>query len=457
MSIRVRLALWYGAIFGATLLILGIGLYVIMARHLESMVEDAVVNHTTHLETAILSSNPDYSPGKEVIVPPLDTFESQQVYVQILDPEGTTIGRSSNLEGRSLPLPQGVLHQGAVRTSLDSVSIKVALTPVKVDGQTIGWVHVAASYRQREMVLERLRWAIVGGGLGAAVVVALISGALAGRALSPVSEMTETARAIALSRGFSRRLKIGEPNDELGRLAQTFNEMLASLEGAYSAQQRFTADASHELRAPLTAIRGNLDLLDRVENMPEEERQQTLVQIRREAERLSRLVNNLLSLARADAGQSISEVSPVELDALVVDAHRQALIMARDITVRLGALEPCIVQGDEDRLKELLLILVDNSLRYTPEGGEVTLHLTLEPPWAVIKVEDTGVGIDVDDLPYVFDRFWRADKARSRETEGTGLGLAIAKWIVDLHGGEILVESKPGEGSRFTVNLPASS
>ena len=455
MSIRVRLGLWYGGIFGIALLLLGLLLYVVMARHLESMVGDAVTNRADHLVTAISGINHQTQPGGAILTPSLDTFEAPEVYVQVLALDGTVIDRSSNLEGHSLPLPGGALQQGEFSVSLDGVGMKTVLTSVELIGQRIAWVQVAASFRQRDMVLDRLRWTLIGGGFGAVLAVGIISGALAGRALRPVSEMTETAQAIALSRGFSRRVSAGNPNDELGQMAQTFNEMLASLEEAYSAQQRFTADASHELRAPLTAIRGNLDLLNRVKDMPEQERRQTLAQVHREVERLSRLVNDLLALARADAGQTL-EVRPVELDTLLVEAHRQARTMANGITVRLDYLEPTIVQGDEDRLKELLLILVDNALRYTPEGGTVTLSLRHEPPWAVMGVEDTGIGIDPQDLPQVFDRFWRADRARSRDSGGTGLGLAIAKWIVDRHGGEILVSSTPGKGTRLTVRLPAS-
>jgi signal transduction histidine kinase len=456
LPIRVRLGLWYGGIFAGALLLFGVALYVLMAQHLARMVDDTIAGRTEHLVTAIHAANTDVPEKDTPVVPSLEAFKAPEVYVQVLTPDGTVLDRSSNLEGRSLPLPQGLLQQTEFPASLDGVNIKVLVTPVTVGGQTIAWVQVAASYRQRNMVLERLRWVLVVGGLGAVVVVGLVSGGLAGRALMPVSEMTETARAIALSRGFSRRLSTGNPNDELGQLSLTFNEMLASLEEAYSAQQRFTADASHELRAPLTAIRGNLDLLSRVKDMPEEERLQALAQVRREVERLSRLVNDLLALARADAGQSL-EVRPVELDAVLVEAHRQARAMADGVTVRLDHLEPSIVQGDEDRLKELLLILVDNALRYTPEGGTVALWLKHEAPWVTIGVEDTGIGIERKDFPHIFDRFWRADRARSRDSGGTGLGLAIAKWIVERHGGEILVDSTPGKGSRFTVHLPASS
>jgi two-component system, OmpR family, sensor kinase len=265
--------------------------------------------------------------------------------------------------------------------------------------------------------------------------------------------LTETARAIALSRGFDRGLNVMRPHDELGQMAETFNEMLASLEEAYSAQQRFTADASHELRAPLTAIRGNLDLLDRVKDMPEDERQETVQRVRREVERLSRLVNDLLILARADAGQEL-ELRPVELDSLVLDAHRQVQGLADGVAVRLEHLEPVVVQGDQDSLRQLVLILLDNALRYTRPGGHVSLGLRSEAPWAVVEVKDTGMGIRPEDLPHIFERFWRADAARSRDGGGTGLGLAIAKWIVDRQGGEVLVTSTPGVGSCFAVRLP---
>ncbi|MBI4336318.1 MAG: HAMP domain-containing histidine kinase [Chloroflexi bacterium] len=426
-----------------------------MARHLEAMVHEAITTRADHLVTAIQSANEPVPEGNALTVPPLDTFEAPEVYVQILTPEGTVLARSSNLEGQSLPLPQGPLKRGDFPASLGSVRMRALLDPITAGGRNIAWVQVAASYREKERVLGRLRWTLVTGGLGTVAAVGLLGGALAGRALRPVSEMAETARAIALSRGFSRRLGVSNPKDELGQLAQTFNEMLASLEEAYAAQQRFTADASHELRAPLTAIRGNLDLLDRIRDMPEGERREALAQVRREVERLSRLVNDLLALARADAGQALV-IRQVELDALLVDAHRQARSIAKGVSVRLGHLEPALVQGDEDRLKELLVILLDNALRYTPEGGSVTLSLNHEPPWVTVCVEDTGIGIEQKDLPHIFDRFWRADRARSRDSGGTGLGLAIAKWIVEQHGGEVLVASGPGQGTRFSVRLPAA-
>ncbi|MEE8363596.1 MAG: HAMP domain-containing sensor histidine kinase [Dehalococcoidia bacterium] len=382
MSIRLRLAIWYSAIFGVALTLFGVTLYVFMDRHLDNMLRDAVNAAAGHVSTVM--SGP---PGAidRLQAPPLDAFQSPDVYIQVVGPDGALLARSSNLGGRTIPVADGVLAAGLSEVVLGGQRLKQATFPVTVGGSTVAWVQAAGGYRQRDMVLGRLRLVLIAAGLLSVAFAGALAFALAGRALRPVATMTETARAIALSRGFARRLQGGSATDELGQLAQTFNEMLASLEDAYAAQRRFTADASHELRAPLTAIRGNLDLLDRVRDMPEEERRHTLAQLRGEVERLSRLVHDLLGLARADAGQTVA-MEPVELDALLVEVHRQALSMSDGVTVRIGRIEPVVVTGDRDRLKEVLLILADNAIRYTPGGGSVSLSLRRQPPWVVATV-----------------------------------------------------------------------
>ena len=265
--------------------------------------------------------------------------------------------------------------------------------------------------------------------------------------------MAGTAGAIALSRSFSRRLPSLSRRDELGQLALTFNEMLESLDEAYKTQQRFIADASHELRAPLTTIIGNLDLLERAPDMDEAERGEALRFVREEAGRMSRLVSDLLVLARADAGQALKK-QPVELDRVLMDVLGENQVRVRDRKLLVEELAEVRVSGDPDRLKQLLLILVDNAIRYTPAGGEIRLGLRIERDEAVVRVADTGIGIESEDLPHVFDRFFRANKARSRDQGGSGLGLSIARWIAEQHGGSITAQSKPGQGSIFTVRLP---
>lgn len=352
------------------------------------------------------------------------------------------------------PPPPGEAGAFATVTGSSSSSrIRLYAAPVRRDGQVIGFVEAGASLEQIDRSMLRLKLLL--GGLSLAGLAAAITGgwAIAATVLSPIAIMTRTARAIALSRGFSRRLPETGRRDELGQLAVTFNEMLTSLDAAYAAQQRFVADASHELRAPLTAILGNANLIERQPNMSPEERTEALAQIGREARRMSRLASDLLALARADAGQTL-EFRPVELDRLLLEVFHEAKVLAEGVKLTIRDIDQAAVQGDADRLNQLLLILVDNALKYTPPGGEVALSLTRGGGLAVLKVADTGIGIAPEDLPHIFERFYRADKARARDQAGTGLGLSIARWIIERHGGQIEVDSAPGRGTIFTVKLP---
>ena len=275
---------------------------------------------------------------------------------------------------------------------------------------------------------------------------------MAGGALAPLARLTEVARAIGRSRDLSRRVTVPLHLDELGRLAETFNEMLASLHGAVEAQRRFVADASHELRAPLTAIQGNLELLRRYPGMPEGDHEEALIGAEREAARLGRLVADLLALARSDAGVPMRR-ERVELDELALEALREARHMSSGLTLEVGALEPLALEGDRDGLKQLLLILLDNAVQYTPPGGRVRLEVRRSTDLAELTVSDTGVGIGPEHLGRVFERFYRADPARGRRG-GSGLGLAIAEAIVNGHGGRIRLESRVGTGTTARVELP---
>jgi len=241
--------------------------------------------------------------------------------------------------------------------------------------------------------------------------------------------------------------------DELQRLAVTINELLARLEVLFSAQRRFVADVSHELRTPLAAMQGNLEVLDRGAARDPELLAESLADMRREVARLIRMANDLLLLAQSEAGFQLRS-EPVELDTLLLEVHRELRPLANGIQIRLGEEDQVIVQGDADRIKQALLNLGINALQHTPAGGSVTLSLAREDGYAALVVTDTGAGIDADDLPYIFDRFYRADRARSRNQGGAGLGLAIVKWIAEAHGGHVAVTSAAGAGSRFTMLLP---
>ena len=288
----------------------------------------------------------------------------------------------------------------------------------------------------------------------ASVVTFLVGWLLASSALRPVAILT--ARAIAQARAFSRRVGLGGERDELGRLATTLDEMLAGLEAAYRAQQRFVAAASHELRTPLTVVQANLELLLRDEHrMSDAERTLAINEAYSEATRMTRLVADLLVLARADAGISL-HVQAVELDRVLLDVMGEVRLLARGQRLEVAAFETVVVQGDRDRLKQLILILIDNATRYTASDGTVTVSLERAGDIVHISVRDTGVGIAPDEIAHVFERFYRSDQARSRDAGGTGLGLSIARWIAEEHGGTVELVSIPGRGTTATVRLPVT-
>jgi len=291
-------------------------------------------------------------------------------------------------------------------------------------------------------------------GIPFGLLVALIAGWIIARgALRPIGRISRTVHAIGESRDLSRRLNFIGPHDEVGRLADTFDGMMVRLEKAFETQKRFIADASHELRTPLTAIRGNADLMTMV---PGDERELCLTAIRRESERMSRLVNDLLLLAEADIEEQPVHLQLIDLDDVVRDAYHSSLVLAADkVAVVLEHADPVSVCADPDRIKQLLLNLLDNAVKFTPKGGVVTLSLRWERTVARIEVADTGVGIPREEQEAIFQRFYRVEEARSKR--GSGLGLAICSWIVSVHSGSIEVRSEPGKGSTFTVRLPIAT
>jgi len=326
---------------------------------------------------------------------------------------------------------------------------RVITEPLIIDGKVRGYIQAAASLRTVDAAIDRLLKIMLIGGTITLLISLLVGDYLARRALRPIDAIAQTAKQITAADDLSRRIPYSGPPDELGELTHTFNNTLERLEKLFNVQRRFVADVSHEMRTPLTTILGNIDLMRRIG--PDE---QAMAAIASEARRMSRLVEDLLLLAKADAGRLPLEQTHVELDSLLLDVFRQGQMLSRDVAVELGHVEPARVMGDVDRLKQLLLNLVSNGIKYTPPGGRVTLALRCEGTHALLTVSDTGIGIPPEDLPHVFDRFYRVDKARSRAQGGTGLGLSIAQWIAEAHGGDITVTSAVDAGTVFTVRLP---
>ena len=459
MSIRLRLTLWHTALFGLVLTLFATLVYVAVSRQLTSQLDYAIhlqaldTSRTLHTVTLGLPSlrtqRFDLPTG----------LAGKQLYVQLLDPQGKLLASSDNLRQPIPASPTSLRSALAGQEVHDTLSLpeerlELYSAPLTVDDKFMGVLQVAASLQPLERSLAQLRLILVFVVLGAMTCAAGLGWFLATKAMRPVDQMTRTAQLIGRSADFARRLPEPAQRDELGRLALTFNEMLAQLDSAFTTQQRFLADASHELRTPLTALATNIASLLRGAGVDPAAHDDTLRAMAREIDRMGRIVADLLALARAEAGQPIDR-QPIALDTLLLEVYRQAKPMANGVRLTLGELEQVAVEGDADRLKQVMLNLVDNALRYTPPPGRVTLDLVARDGWAVLSVHDTGLGIPAAHLSRIFDRFYRGVQARSRVTAGTGLGLAICKWVAEAHGGRIEVLSHEGAGSTFTLYVPA--
>ena len=471
MSIRLRLAFCYGILFALILPLVTVLSYALYARSQYDDLDRTLAASAGHIaaEAAMstrglhltekgsnleiilrlyaLDGTLQESASDAEIAPPVEPR------VVLQKPSGPAYDAIARL---SPPLMGGVTTSSKGQFGLLSSSgqrWRVYVLPVQQTGTVIGFVEALTPLRRLDASMQTFQSVLLLLGLSSLVVALVGSWAIAGNALRPVARMIQTAQTIAHSHDLSRRIEIPPHRDELGRLATTFNEMLGSIETTYRVQQRFVADASHELRAPLTAIQGNLELLRRHQGMPEAERNEAVDEAMREANRLTRLVVDLLSLARADAGSTLKH-GPVDLDPILLDAFREVRHLSQGQTLVLEPFEPCRIEGNADKLKQLLVILLDNALKYTSPDGQITLGLQCETLDALLTVRDTGIGIAAADLPHVFERLYRADPARSRAPGGTGLGLSIAQWIVEQHAGTITLESQLGRGTTVQVRLP---
>lgn len=469
MSLRLRLTLWYGGLTGVVVLLVSLLTYAVHTRAHYDDVDRVLAASTTHVAEEYLAAPLDAR--ATILAAPVTPTTVMRLYERDGQPRSATRNATlapaidpravlnrpvrqpfGPLVGLAPPLVAVAPGAGVfgLVTAPDGVRWRVYVLPL---ADARGYLVGLASLEAIDASVTRFRQLILLFTVTGAVLTLVSSWFLAGRALRPVALLTDTASAIARSREFARRVPVTADRDELGRLAATFNEMLTSLEQAYQAQQRFVADASHELRAPLTAIQANLELLERQVAMPPGERQEAVAEASREARRLARLVADLLALARADAGVALHR-QRVDLDGVVLETLGQARLLARGHHLEVERLEPVVVEGDPDRLQQLLLVLLDNALKYTPGTGRVTLALRREAGVAEVRVRDTGIGIPPDELPRVFERFYRADPARARDPGGTGLGLAIAQWIARQHGGQLVLESQPGHGTTAILRLP---
>jgi two-component system OmpR family sensor kinase len=455
MTLRLRLTLWYSMVLAGIILLFGMAVYAILVISLTHQIDLSLHTAANEINRAIsIDRVLDF---QVVTIPQLDRFGTSSVYVQVWKTNGTLFVESDNLGDYDQPLdPEGLSaeHEALESVFVKGIHVRVLTMPLTTtEGTVLGYLQTAALLRPVDTARSALLMVLIGGGVAAIVSAAFIGWLAAHRALQPLEIITETALQITRADDLSRRIPMPEsPQDEVGRLGMAFNESLERLERLFNAQRRFLADVSHELRTPLTAIRGNVDLLRRMGGADPT----SLDAMQSETDRMSRLVGDLLLLAQADSGKLPRAHDLIELDTLLLEVFREAQILAGGVRVSLSEIDQTCVVGDRDLLKQLLLNLVSNALKFTPEAGQVVLGLIPVNNWARLTVTDTGIGIPPAELPHIFERFYRVDKARSRALGGAGLGLSIAQRIAHMHGGRIEAASEgiPGRGSTFSIWLP---
>jgi signal transduction histidine kinase len=451
MSLRARLALLYTSIVGGILFLFGTVVYVSVSLTLTRQVDNTLLESANQ----IISVARVGALGVEL--PEWDLFK--EVYVQIWGREGQLLVESRNIRGYNLPLdPAGLSTGRPVYHNIprENARLRVLTVPLVVQDtdRVVATLQVATSLDTLTAAQQVLLWVLFIG-TGISMAIAGLAGWIStNQALAPLDAVTQTALQITRADDLSRRIPYhGPPDDEVGQLIHAFNQTLGRLENLFNTQRRFIADVGHELRTPLTVIKGNVDLMRRMDCGDDE----SIGSIDNEVDRLTRLVGDLLLLAQAESGKMPLTQTIVEMDTLVLDVLNQMRVLAKDrMQLRLGEIDQVLVCGDQDRLKQVLVNLVGNAINYTPIGGEIVVGLAKEDDRARITVSDNGPGIPAEDLPHIFERFYRGEKSRtrSRDRKGFGLGLSIAYWIVRNHGGHIEVSSNLNQGTTFCVWLP---
>ena len=468
-SVRVRLTLWYLGLLALVLIVFSAGVYALLRQSLYERLDSAVRNEARALAAAHDRLISEGKTEHEAAVTAQDERFFPRQATAIYDSEGKVVAEKPTRSGKHARLPALNLLQGddtffyTVLEEEDGGRDGRRLAVKRIINPDTGKTFIFAVSQPLDRVVEELGTVLRA--LFIAIPLALaLAGAggwfLARRSLAPVVAMSERARRIS-AENLQERLPLVNPRDELGRLAAIFNELLTRLETSFSQQRRFMADASHELRTPLFVIRTATDVTLGREHREEHEYRDALKIASEQTHRLTRIVEDMFTLARADSGSRTLDETDFYLDELITEAARAAEVLAASKGIRLdrGAYPEMLCHGDEGLLRQMLMNLLGNAIKHTPEGGEVRISVERENGQYLITVADTGTGIPTEAQPHVFERFFRADKARSRSSDGggAGLGLAIARWIAEAHKGRLELKHSDGTGSIFIASLPAPS
>jgi two-component system OmpR family sensor kinase len=457
-SIRSRLTLWYTLIVAIIFAVIATVTYQYVGATLYDQLDLALVNEARWIAQRLGKRRAGGGTDATIIAEIREhgAYYPAKEYFEVWSRDGTLFCQSANLLGDSLvkhvPLPP----EG--RRVLQTVStFRVQPLRAVAEDSPAGHVIVGIPAESVEKSLEELVRVLAW--MGPLVVLLAVGSGLflSKKSLAKVDQVTETARKISADR-LSARIPSHDVDDEIGRLIGTFNGMISRLDASFEQMKQFSADASHELRTPLTVLRTQLESA-LASRMSASEVKRVVAQCLDEAIRMGSIVENLLLLGRGDAGAAAINRERVRLDELLKDTYEESVILAsqKSIGVRIENTDNVLIWGDRERLRQMMLNLVDNAIKYSNGGTEITLSLAKDHRTATLGVRDQGIGIPRSEISRIFDRFYRVDRARSRTLGGSGLGLSIVKWIVEAHGGTISVKSAVNRGSEFTVSLPVAA
>ncbi|MDT8440680.1 MAG: heavy metal sensor histidine kinase [Desulfuromonadales bacterium] len=467
-SIRFRLTLWYAITLAVILAVSAIFSYHYFASNLHRQLDEELYQIAETLADA-RAQRIDFAEPEQACAQIMGLAHRHNwgAYLLAMDASLQPVCYSHNLLERELPFGPVARQQVRwlkphietvhdQRPTGETQELRLLSLPLTDSNRLIGVLQVAKYQGPMHDTVENLRTIYLLVGPFAIFWLCLGCWFLADRLLAPVMEITEAAQKITADK-LGQRLPLPGKRDEMAQMATVLNQMLERLENSFRRIRQFSGDASHELRTPLTILRGETEVTLRWAKTPEEFRDMLRSNME-EIDRMERIIESLLTLAKSEIGEVTLEIKPLSLSDLLQELYLQGKILAepKQITValELQVSEEVRLRGDELRLRQLFLNLISNGIKYTPEGGSVTIALARQADFAVIDIRDSGFGIAADELPRIFDRFYRVDKARNRMDGGSGLGLAIVKWIVEAHGGQIEVASEPDVGSTFSVKLP---
>ncbi len=462
-SIRSRLTAWYVTLLAIILILFSILLNYFLAKRLHESVDNSLTVSATVVATSAtmrLSNSPFL--GLNQLFEQFMNQGNLNKFYRIYDGSGNVGSRSKNISASQFPLSQTAYAEALEgRNSYETFKvggqhpIRVITMPILLEGKLINLVQVGTSLEAVQETLRNLKIFLFTAVPSVLILAALFARFMARRALKPISRIIDTAREIGQGQELSKRIPVLKIKDELGQLALTFNEMMNRLENSFAQMRQFSSDASHELRTPLTVLKGQNELILSKERKPKEY-QEVISSNLEEINYMSKVLEDLFVLSKSDENQVNLDCKRVDLRALVEEVCKHAEILAeeKNIKIIIAFLEPTEIKGDEVRLRQMVWNILQNGIKYTQSGGELKISLQNEDEFALLTIQDTGIGIPEEDLPQIFNRFYRVDKARTRDEGGSGLGLSICRQIAEAHKGKIEVESKLGVGTRFKIRLP---